>query len=561
MARVFDSFFAHLYPIPVFSFLHKASLIQRYRAGLRDDVLLSAMVGITSLLTDLGPELRENSTRFIDAAEAGILGSFERPSIAKVQALVFIVEHRILAERSAAAFTLISIAVRHSYALRLNYENSSLCFLAQESRRRLMWSIFLLDLHLASGLSEFTLCSAESLYIQLPCNETSFELDIEQTTEPLLPVADHTPSSNCGLIASFIRLYWIRGKILHTTKRIVVSRTQDVDAIMSQVLALGKELRDFAASLPPGRQLNEKNLHLRAHTNRMAPYTLLYIWWRQCHCDLYRIALEGLHEALPRQVIRRLDPTFVSACQRECFENANTVVNAFRTVLSLTRQPPFLDFHLPICAYQCARMLFYTYRTSAGAFGLSLESVVAQTHQCLEMIKRSPCPRKGLRVVQRDLEKLIERGCSRSPTPDPPTMDSQSVASPHIISRHSLIKGICADGDGGETLTMPSGPSPTSTALQHPTQTALPETNTPADPLINRPLDHQPPEMASDQMAYIQEHDAFDGSFDPDNHVPDLFGLNTWKWPFDLWPGYHDPAAASLDQDGLYNDNWTGQGM
>ncbi|KEF58702.1 uncharacterized protein A1O9_06628 [Exophiala aquamarina CBS 119918] len=567
MYLVFDNFFRHLYPIPVLSFLHKASLIERYRNGLRDEILLYALVGITSLLTKMSSEIKMNSSQYIDKAQSLVLAQFEQPSITKIQALVFIIEHRILSERSEAAFTLISIAVRHSYALRLNYENPNLCFLARESRRRLMWSLFLFDLHLASGLSDFTLCPAESIHIRLPCREESFELDIEQTTEPLCRTADEPPSCKVGLVAFFIRLYWIRGKILHTTKRLVVSRAQDLHSITSQVLALGTELRVFAANLPSGYELTERNLHLRAHTSRVAPYTLLYIWWLQCHCDLYRIALEGLYEALPRQIISQLDPTFVITCQRECFENARTMVDTFRTILSLKEHPPFLDFHLPICAYQCARILFYTYRTNAAAFCLSLDGVIEQTNRCLDMIKFSPSPRQGLLVIQRDLEHLMELGCSRSPSPnaqpgissrqsEPPS--SGPGASQHIISRHSLIKGIGVENNREELAVQSPIPPGTKMTPQSEYLNVGPILLDPS-PMVNAHGHQQTPITSEYVPAMPENGNPYIGP-GLDDPTADYFTVNTFKWAFNLWPSFHDPTATIVGQGGPFGDGWENYG-
>ena len=57
--RAFDAFFRHVHHIPMFSFLHRASLMERYHAGTLDHSLLLAIIGITALLADLGSGMDE----------------------------------------------------------------------------------------------------------------------------------------------------------------------------------------------------------------------------------------------------------------------------------------------------------------------------------------------------------------------------------------------------------------------------------------------------------------------------------------------------------------------
>lgn len=574
MNAIFDNFFLHLYPVTVFSYLHKASLIQRYRSDLRDEALLHALVGITSLLTDVSPTIKNDAPRHMDAAEALVLGHFSRPSVAKVQTLVLLIEYRILSQQNEAAFVLMSIAVRYSYALRLNYEAPSMCFLARESRRRLMWSVFLLDMHLASGLPDFTLCQAESIHIQLPCRTENFELDISQTTEPLRRTQTVAPRS-IGLDALFIRLSWIRGKILKSTKRIILSRSIDVAHIMSEVYALGRELHDFASELPVEYRLTERNLQLRSHTPQMAPYALLHIWWRQCHCDLYRVVLEGLLEALPSSTIHRLDQSFVSTCQQQCFSKASEIVDIFKVILSLKDQAPFLDFHLPVCTYQCARLLFYAYRAQVPPFSISAEAVTSQARHCLNFLESFPHRWKGVVSIQRDLELLIEHGCSRPTSPSPSARgasvgrvqrhhhNSGPASSQQMFSRHSLAKEI-GMVDDSEDLSMPP---PSSHARSVPSTTQSEPQGSHDSPSVANSMtvpdvqaveatavQDTPPEIFSSGL--ILGSDAFDGALDSPAQVADPFGIYSWDWSYEPWLAQYDPSSDSMGRNNLSGDGW-----
>ena len=223
--KAFDAFFRYVHHIPMFSFLHRASLMERYHAGSLDRSLLLALIGITALLADLGPGMDEYGERCIDEAASLCLTELERPSVFRLQALVIAVKHRILSKRFSSAFMLHAIASRFATALRLNHENPSLCFLARESRRRLMWSIYMIDSALAGGQPDFALWADadRQIHIQLPCNERHFEFDLPEPTRPLPPprpgpggTAPRLPDV-VGFMAPPVCIPWMRTRLLQRT--------------------------------------------------------------------------------------------------------------------------------------------------------------------------------------------------------------------------------------------------------------------------------------------------------------------------------------------------------
>jgi hypothetical protein len=50
----------------------------------------------------------------------------------------------------------------------------------------------MIDVALAGGIREFSLCLAETMFVQLPSMEHIFELDIQQETEYLRPNMNET---------------------------------------------------------------------------------------------------------------------------------------------------------------------------------------------------------------------------------------------------------------------------------------------------------------------------------------------------------------------------------
>ena len=382
--RAFDNFFRHVHHIAAFSFLHRASLMERYHAGALDRALVLAIVGITALLTDLGPGTRERGDRCVDEAVSLCLADLERPSVPRLQALVIAVKHRMLSRRFSGAFMLHAVASRFATALRLNHEQPDLCFLARESRRRLMWSLYMTDSSLSAGQPDVALWpdAERQIRLQLPCNERNFEFDLPEPTEPLRPpgsgdMAQPQPPMPdvLGLMALHVRIHWVRTRILQCTTRLAGSPQPPEDALAAlpgRCAELAAELEAFEARLPASFRGTEANFRLRSYSPRLGIFVMTHVWWRQCHLDLYRPFLPGLHEALPPAALRRLDPDLVARARRSCYDHARAMADMFAQLLALGSGggcPPVADLDLPACALQCARVLYHALQTGGGGGG------------------------------------------------------------------------------------------------------------------------------------------------------------------------------------------------
>lgn len=444
--RTFEKFFHHIHHIPVFSFLHRASLMEQYHAGKVDKALLLALVGITSCLTSMGAGIREYGDGCIDEAEALIFADYTIPSTIKVQALVLIIKHRILCNKFPSAFMLLSVASRFAAALRLNHHNPNLCFLAQESRRRLMWSLYCIDAGVSGGFAEFSLWRADRINVGLPCNERNFEFDLSKPTEKLVPDSDpddpdhpQPRSEDIGSLALHVRILHIRQKIIEFTKTALVGRNIHAAELPARVLALHQELDDFALRLPASFQFSENSMRLRAYSPRICVFVMIHIWWRQCYCDLYRLAMTGFRDALPLETLETLDQSFLDHCQRQCVEHSLAMADIFACMDKLHARP-IADLDLAICSFQCARMLHYAYRLDAAKFGLAMEKVRDQSRACLKVIQQC-CRGPAAAGVQADLERLLNSGLGAVDTSSP-VLEAQNSKARTAYPQHPVLKNI-----------------------------------------------------------------------------------------------------------------------
>lgn len=396
--RAFDAFFRHVHHIPMFAFLHQASLMERYDKGALDRTLVLALIGITSLLTDLGPGTEEYGNQCIEEAISCCLRELDKPSITRLQALVIAVKHRILSKRHSGAFMLHGLSGRFATALRLNHEQPSLCFLAQESRRRLMWSLYMIDSSISAGQHESALWpdAERQIHVQLPCNERNFEFDLPEPTEHLRPpppgpdgTVPPIPDA-LGFMAAHIRIQWMRTRILQcTSKAISITSPAELAALPMQCAELEAELEAFETRLPPSFRWSEANLRLRAYSRRLGIFVMTHVWWRQCHLDLYRLFLAGLREALAPEALQRLDPVFVDQSRRKCYDHARAMPDMFAQMMMLGNSAVVTDLDLPGCAFQCSKVLYHGLQTDGANLGFTHERVRELANVCLKAARQS----------------------------------------------------------------------------------------------------------------------------------------------------------------------------
>lgn len=258
--------------------------------------------------------------RWIKEARYELLDSFDEPSLVKLQAMhLLVLRHK--AERDfRKALTLSSLCSRYAFLLRLNYEDPSPPFLAQESRRRLMWSIWATDTFLRGGIPDFTLCRASDIHIRLPCEQRSFDLDRTVETELLSPPSSRLGTTNIDLLAHYIRVVDLRDRILRYTKRIADS-ADGAGLMTSQFAKFETELERVKASMSDDMLFSRKNLSLRAYSQdaSLPSFALVHVWWHQCYCDLTRFLVSDFDEHRGRfstETMRCANGTLMSASQK-----------------------------------------------------------------------------------------------------------------------------------------------------------------------------------------------------------------------------------------------------
>ncbi|PLB43435.1 hypothetical protein P170DRAFT_514649 [Aspergillus steynii IBT 23096] len=405
-----DTFFARVYPLPGYSFLHRISLYDRFHRGEVDNALLLSIVATTTTLIELDPEAREYGFQCLQAAERIILNSLGQPSIMKTQALLLIIRCKMCIGEHSSAFPLVAILARMAFSLRLNYERPGRSFIAHEARRRLMWAVYMLDTIWAGGLLEFTTCPVDAIHQGLPCQEENFELDSPPEQEIFLYSKSQIP----GLLASSACIAHLRDQVLRCVKKFAAGMCTSGD-IIHGIQQREADLQAFHDRLPQSVKYSDRNLRLRAHSPWLCRFIFVNLLWHQCHCDLYRCITTGLIESIPASTFHQLDSSFVSRCQERCALHAETIAEIFMSLMTLSTDT-IIPLEMAACAYQ--------------EYGSS----------CLEIVKRVSFTSPSVQRIETDLKALLDEVLSphqsSSPESHPPTPDTTPR---QVLSIHSLI--------------------------------------------------------------------------------------------------------------------------
>ncbi|KIL90185.1 transcriptional regulatory protein [Fusarium avenaceum] len=386
-----DAYFDLIHPIPCYGFLHRATLLQSWSKN------------------ELNPSVHQSTARkWIQDAESHLLQQLARPQISDIEAWLLITLDHYLSQRVSKMLVSMALASRLAYILRLNYEDTRQGFLVQERRRRLMWSIYVMDSLYSSGKAEFTACAAETLHIRLPCNEKSFSMNIPVTTEPLHPPL-HSDTTTMSLLGYCIRVLDIRNR----TQRLALTITnhrKPIEECLVAVESIENELRQFSVSLPARYHLNPTAFSLRAFSPSRTPFIMLHAWWHQTHCDLFRFTIPGFREGLPASEILQMSPEFTASCREKCLFHAVSVSKILEMPKAVGGSELISDSSMAMCAFHSARIISRLGQYPMG--DMPQTGLVARLTACAEALEEqatllpiTAILLKGIRDLMNDAQR------------------------------------------------------------------------------------------------------------------------------------------------------------
>ncbi|KAK5102156.1 hypothetical protein LTR70_007466 [Exophiala xenobiotica] len=448
-------FFEHIYPIPSFSFLHPGATKERLQEGSLDEALGYAVCGVAANLPTSDAISCERSLTWITKVEQIIWQQLERPSMARLQAIILCVAYRMETGAFQRAFMLAGLAARAATAMRLNHERQDMETVISETRRRTLWSLKILELYFSIGLPEYEILPFENVYLQLPIREDEFQ--------------QQSPSSHLelGSYSIFVKLTSIRRDIMKLNRSVALC-DQPFPQLIKLIRSLERELCHLRTQMSVDANVSSSSVLDLMNTPWLARQLVMQLSWHQCLCDLYRLLLPGYPEAVPSVVLEGLEHNTTEKAIQSCLEHALAIIQILSEVNSRCMQTRFLEFDTAICGYHAARLVLFLSQSKLCGNQLSREYALSRAELCLAAIRRFFRSSALVNPILRDLERLIAV-CASAPHDQskmfPSSSTEDDVRGPQLpdaakarqrLAIHSLLRQAEFEDDKHEDVTSPS---------------------------------------------------------------------------------------------------------
>ncbi|KAJ5753952.1 uncharacterized protein N7511_008105 [Penicillium nucicola] len=450
-----NDYFRQIYPLPSYSFLHEPTIQEQSQNNSLDESLGLAMVAITKLLLSRKGQPLNESPSMLEKAEKIILDHLERPSTIKLQALILITHYHIQTGRFSRAYMLTGLAARAATALRLNYERLELSFIAQETRRRVLWALTAIDGQFSVGLPEYETIPHAIIYQRLPCREDTFSAGYSMHAETsILAHPGKDSASPISLLGVCIRISKIQKDIMRLTRQLALSE-QPLAHLSGLVQEIQKDLWRVQADveLSFGYHINSSAELIALQDDRwFARFLQISISWHQCHCDLYRLFLPGYPEAAPKIIIGAMDISIREHAVRQCQEHVDRI-NQILSDLHRLPSTLILPFAIAICAYHATRLTLFLPSSPDLNVSMEMSDAIARAHTAVAVTETyfSSWPstkqivldlRRLAHAVDTEPESIYRELCSPSPPFD------QAFHRHGHLAIHSLVRqaGFVDDG-------------------------------------------------------------------------------------------------------------------
>ncbi|KAJ5815774.1 hypothetical protein N7474_007551, partial [Penicillium riverlandense] len=369
-----EEYFNNIHPLRCFAFIHKPSFLQRLDGELSIKYQTHALLHIICALGAQFYALAYSETvarlpsKFVLLAggewakisQRLILEAIDTVTIENLMAAVLLHDYAVRMGNFANAFMLSGLITRMTQALQINleYNTDLLCQDAEtgpsatdkESRRRLMWSCYVMDALVGSGVDQLTLVEERDMKIQLPCNERNFLQQRPCLTETLEPgnwlkfipgeLDTDTILPNMGIMAYFIRHISIRKRVLRYIKHLGDAKVPwDPD---SEFAKLDADCRAWYESLPASLQFMPDAIYIRKDSSQLGAL-----------CEppaLYK--LRAAFDFPPEQ------QGFLRHLQQVLFDAARTLASIIGETMRHDSRM-LADSWLPTIAYDSCRIMVY----------------------------------------------------------------------------------------------------------------------------------------------------------------------------------------------------------
>lgn len=401
-----EFYFAHVYPLSSYAFLHPQTTIRQCSNGQLENSLSYAIAAVASYHQG-SPQRREQAElSWAQAAEDLIWKNLESPSVSRLQALLLVILYRVETGAFQRAFMLSALAARAAAAMRLNHERdgSTSNRTSQEVRRRVMWSLKLVERYFSTGLPEFELCPVESVYLELPCWEQEFSDTRTDSTERTLQSCDFGSYHLC------VRLEMLRRDLMKLNRSLSLCDTTfpQLSTVMHD---FEQHLTRIEAELPGGPTLTAERISSLLDSPWLPRQILVHLSFHHSQCDLYRLLVRNYREAAPAAVLDAVDRGLLARAEQLCLRHATAIVDVLATLNQVSHRAQALEFDTAICGYHATRLILFIAQSSSSALGSndkpSEEWALSRAELCLAALRRFFPSSRLARPVLEEMKRAI----------------------------------------------------------------------------------------------------------------------------------------------------------
>lgn len=355
--------------------LHKPSFMRRLKAGTIPPVLILAVCAVsarfsTHPLLNSEPQFLRGEN-WANPAAAIALSRHDEPNITILTVFLLLGLHEFGTCHGGRSWSFGGQALRMAYALQLHQEldqdpllsqktgnGSQLSFTDQEIRRRTMWACYLMDRYNSSGSQRPPIGNEKFLQIQLPIQETHFQMEIPGPTEDLdgdilNPTSEDSgqlsnAKDNMGVSAYIIRAIVIWGRIVDYLN--LGGKRKDSHPLWhpeSGYSHLKRQIDEFSASLPAPFTFTYENLQIHAAEKIANQFLFLHIIIHQNMLFLNQFAIPLSPGGRPP---RDMPKPFLSNAGRAAVEAAHHISVLFDRASAYPLTVPFAGY----CAYSAS---------------------------------------------------------------------------------------------------------------------------------------------------------------------------------------------------------------
>ncbi|KAJ5761187.1 hypothetical protein N7520_008343 [Penicillium odoratum] len=409
-----NDYFKYLYPIPTYAFLHEFSTHQQFHEGTLDEDLGLSIAAVTKEVLSPGRGPLDETRRWISKVEMNIWNQLEKPSIVRLQCLLLVIHFYIQIGRFSRAYMLAGLAARGATALRLNHERPELSFIAQEIRRRVLWTLSSIDGSFSVGLPEYETIPHAVIYQRLPSSEDAF-----RDGRPAAPMVTHwprldsDPAAGCNLFSSCIRISKISKDIMRLTRQLALSE-QPLAQLSGLVQEIQNDLWRLQADIELSFQYQVASPACVAQMKSsrwFVRYLQISITWHQAHCDLYRLFLPDYNGAAPTIITDSIEPSLRAQAVEKCQEHVQNINLIIRGVLDLSPSAP-LPPYVAVCAYHATRLTLFLPCAPALNVRVDLKSAIESANVALTVLRRFFASSASAGHIIQDMQRLVDLSSS-----------------------------------------------------------------------------------------------------------------------------------------------------